>query len=611
MILSNFLPEEFIEEVRLANEIIDVISEYISLKPRGKNFFGLCPFHNEKTPSFSVDPQKQLYHCFGCGEGGNVFNFIMAQERLDFIEAVKFLAERKGISLPGSLDKAEDEEAKRKRQELYKINRAAALFYHQNLLSKEGIHALEYLRSRGIANKTIRTFGLGYASDSWNSTMGYLINQGFDKDLLIQIGLVVEKGDSTYDRFRNRIMFPIIDHRDRVVGFGGRVMDDSLPKYLNSSESPIFNKSSILFGLNLAKRQRPIDHIIIVEGYLDVIALYEYGFHNVVASLGTALTQDQAKLLRRYTPNIYIAYDGDAAGQRATARGLDILKDAGCIVKVIKLPKGMDPDDILREHGVEYFNKLINNAVSLTDYKLEQLRSVYDLDNSEDKVEFATKAAEILVEVDNPLERDVYIQKLYTTTGFRPELIYRLIDQLESKKKPGLKRNVVGNNRYTKSVSKVKLGLPANIKAEKHLIRLMIESGEMARTIINQLGDIEFEDSIHREVLDIIKRLLEKDIEPHAAQILNYVQDHQRRCKLTEIFKLEMEYDNVDKYIKDCVDELRRYKLEKRGNYLKEQISKMEREGDSGSAQYWKLVEELNAINRMNKLGHMGKEEVM
>lgn len=605
------MPEEFIEEVRLANEIIDVISEYISLKPRGKNFFGLCPFHNEKTPSFSVDPQKQLYHCFGCGEGGNVFNFIMAQERLDFIEAVKFLAERKGISLPGSLDKAEDEEAKRKRQELYKINRAAALFYHQNLLSKEGIHALEYLRSRGIANKTIRTFGLGYAPDSWNATMDYLINQGFDKDLLIQIGLVVEKGDSTYDRFRNRIMFPIIDHRDRVVGFGGRVMDDSLPKYLNSSESPIFNKSSILFGLNLAKRQRPVDHIIIVEGYLDVIALYEYGFHNVVASLGTALTQDQAKLLRRYTPNIYIAYDGDAAGQRATARGLDILKDAGCIVKVIKLPKGMDPDDILREHGVEYFNKLINNAVSLTDYKLEQLRSVYDLDNSEDKVEFATKAAEILVEVDNPLERDVYIQKLYTTTGFRPELIYRLIDQLESKKKPGLKRNVVGNNRYTKSVSKVKLGLPANIKAEKHLIRLMIESGEMARTIINQLGDIEFEDSIHREVLDIIKRLLEKDIEPHAAQILNYVQDHQRRCKLTEIFKLEMEYDNVDKYIKDCVDELRRYKLEKRGNYLKEQISKMEREGDSGSAQYWKLVEELNAINRMNKLGHMGKEEVM
>lgn len=605
------MPEEFIEEVRLANEIIDVISEYISLKPRGKNFFGLCPFHNEKTPSFSVDPQKQLYHCFGCGEGGNVFNFIMAQERLDFIEAVKFLAERKGISLPGSLDKAEDEEAKRKRQELYKINRAAALFYHQNLLSKEGIHALEYLRSRGIANKTIITFGLGYAPDSWNATMDYLINQGFDKDLLIQIGLVVEKGDSTYDRFRNRIMFPIIDHRDRVVGFGGRVMDDSLPKYLNSSESPIFNKSSILFGLNLAKRQRPVDHIIIVEGYLDVIALYEYGFHNVVASLGTALTQDQAKLLRRYTPNIYIAYDGDAAGQRATARGLDILKDAGCIVKVIKLPKGMDPDDILREHGVEYFNKLINNAVSLTDYKLEQLRSVYDLDNSEDKVEFATKAAEILVEVDNPLERDVYIQKLYTTTGFRPELIYRLIDQLESKKKPGLKRNVVGNNRYTKSVGKVKLGLPANIKAEKHLIRLMIESGEMARTIINQLGDIEFEDSIHREVLDIIKRLLEKDIEPHAAQILNYVQDHQRRCKLTEIFKLEMEYDNVDKYIKDCVDELRRYKLEKRGNYLKEQISKMEREGDSGSAQYWKLVEELNAINRMNKLGHMGKEEVM
>ena len=611
MILSNFLPEDFIEEVRAANEIIDVISEYISLKPRGKNFFGLCPFHNEKTPSFSVDPQKQLYHCFGCGEGGNVFNFIMAQERLDFVDAVKFLAERKGISLPGTLDSAQDEKVKRQRQEFYKINRAAAMFYHQNLLSNEGLHALEYLRSRGIDSKTIRTFGLGYAPDSWNLTMNHLLDQGFNKDLLIQIGLIVEKGNSTYDRFRNRIMFPIIDHRERVVGFGGRVMDDSLPKYLNSSESPIFNKSNILFGINLVKKQRPIDHLIIVEGYLDVIALYEYGLRNAVASLGTALTQDQAKLLRRYTSNIYIAYDGDTAGQKATARGLDILKDVGCNVKVIKLPKGMDPDDILRKHGIEYFNKLINNAVSLTDFKLEQLRSGYDLNNAEDKIEFATKAAEILVGVENPLERDVYIQKLYTSTGFRPELIYRLIDQLESRKRPGLKRSVVGNNRYTKSVDKVKPSLPANIKAEMHLIRLMTESGEMARNIISQLGDIEFEDSLHSEVLDIIKRLLEKDIEPNAAQILNYVQEHQRRCKLTEIFKLEMEYDNVDKYIKDCIDELRRYQLEKRGNYLKEQIAKMEREGDSGSAQYWKLVEELNAINRMNKLGDIGKEEVM
>ena len=611
MILSNFLPEDFIEEVRAANEIIDVISEYISLKPRGKNFFGLCPFHNEKTPSFSVDPQKQLYHCFGCGEGGNVFNFIMAQERLNFVDAVKFLAERKGISLPGSFNMVEDEEVKRQRQELYKINRAAAMFYHQNLLSNEGINALEYLRSRGIDSKTIRTFGLGYAPDSWNSTMNHLLDQGFDKGLLMQIGLVVEKGNSTYDRFRNRLMFPIIDHRDRVVGFGGRVLDDSLPKYLNSSESPIFSKSNILFGLNLAKKQRPIDHLIIVEGYLDVIALYEYGFYNAVASLGTALTQDQAKLLRRYTSNIYIAYDGDTAGQKATARGLDILKDAGCNVKVIKLPKGMDPDDILRRHGVEYFNKLVKNAVSLTDYKLEQLRLGFNLDNPEEKVKFATKAAEILVGVENPLERDVYIQKLYTSTGFRPELIYRLMDQLKNKKRPGLKRNVVGNNRYTKSVSKVNLGLPANIKAEKHLIRFMTESGELARNIIKQLGDLEFEDPIHREVLDIIKRLLEKNIEPHAAQILNYVQEHQRRCKLTEIFKLEMEYDNVDKYIKDCIDELRRYQLEKRGNYLKEQIAKMEREGDSGSAQYWKLVEELNAINRMNKLGDIGKEEVM
>lgn len=610
--LSNFLPEDFIEEVRIANDITDVISEYISLRPRGRNYFGLCPFHNEKTPSFSVDPQKQLYHCFGCGEGGNVFNFIMAQERLDFVDSVKFLAERKGIPLPGTLNSVQDEEAKRQRQVLYNINRTAAMYYHHNLLSSEGRSALEYLQSRGIDNKTIRTFGLGYSPDSWNSTMNYLLDQGFDERLLIQTGLVVEKDKSTYDRFRNRVMFPIIDYRDRVVGFGGRVMDDSVPKYLNSSESPIFNKSSVLFGLNLAKKQRPIDNLIIVEGYLDVITLYEFGFRNAVASLGTALTHEQAKLLRRYTPNIYIAYDGDIAGQKATARGLDILKDAGCNVRVIMLPKGMDPDDILRKQGIEYFKKLINNAVSLTDFKLEMLRSEYDLNNQEEKVEFATKAAEILIGLENPLERDIYIQKLNTTTGFRPELIYRLIDQLDSRgSRLGLKRKSVGNNRDTTNISKARLRLPANIKAEKHLIRLMTESEEMAKKILSQLDDLEFEDSIHREVIDIIKRLLEKDIEPHPAQILNYVQEHPSRGKITEIFKLEMEYDNVDKYIKDCIDELRRYQLEKRANYLKEQITKMELEGESGSPQYWKLVEELNAINRMNKLGGTGKEEVM
>lgn len=610
--MANFLPEEFIEEVRVANEITEVISEYLPLRPKGKSFFGLCPFHNEKTPSFSVDPTKQIYHCFGCGEGGNVFTFIMALEKLDFVDSVKFLADRKGISLPSSSKRARDEEAVKRRELLYSINREAAIFYHNRLISHEGRQALEYLYSRGVDQKTIVAFGLGYAPDSWDATINHLLEKGFNIQDLVEVGLAVTKNQRTYDRFRNRLMFPIIDHRDRVSGFGGRVMDDSVPKYLNSSEGPTFNKSSILFGLNLARKQRPIDSLIVVEGYMDVITLFQHGFQNAVASLGTALTADHAKLMRRYTPEIYIAYDGDTAGQQATARGLDILKDAGCKVKVVRFPKGMDPDDILRKQGVEYFNKLIQNASSLTDFKLDMLKYQYDMDNQEDRVEYATKAANILLEVENPLERDVYIQKLNTTTGFKTELLYRLIEQLDKRKeKPSLKRNRIGNNRHTTNIGKARQRVSARIRAERDLIRLMVESGEMATKIIDQLGDFEFEDNAHGKVVDIIRDLMSKDIEPNAGQILNYIEDDQERGKIIEIFSLEMEYDNVDRYILDCIEELHRSQLEKRSKYLKEQISKLDLEGNFGSVEYMKLVEELSAINRRTKLGRKGKEEVM
>lgn len=610
--MSKFLPEDFIEEVRAANEITELVSEYLPLKPKGKNFFGLCPFHNEKTPSFSVDPEKQFYHCFGCGEGGNVFTFIMAQENLDFIDSVKFLAERKGISLPGSSERTQDEEMRKHRELLYRINKESAMYYHERLLSQDGRQALEYLKSRGMDYKIIKTFGLGYAPDSWDSIMNHLLGKGFEKQLLIEVGLVVDKNQKNYDRFRNRIMFPIIDHGDRVAGFGGRVMDDTMPKYLNSSESAIFNKSSILFGLNLAKKRRPIDNLIIVEGYMDVITLYRFGYRNVVATLGTALSQEHAKIMRRYTKDIYTAYDGDVAGQKATARGLDILKDAGCNVKVIKFPKGMDPDDILNKYGIEYLDKLKNTAITLTDFKLDQLRAKYDLDKQEDKVEFATKASHILIEVENPLERDVYIQRLTVSTGFKAELLYRLIDQLEKRtNKPGLKKNIIGNNRYTSNISSARLQMPANIKAERNLIRLMIESGEMAKNIIDQLEDFEFDDSIHREVVNIIKDLLAKGIEPKPTRILDYVKDDEVRRKTIEIFRLEMEYDNVDRYIKDCVEEFGRFQLEKQRKYLTEQISNMEHDGDYDSDRYWELVKELNTINRIAKLGGTGKEEVM
>jgi len=610
--MPNYLPEDFIEEVRVANEITDVLSEYLTLKPKGKNYFGLCPFHNEKTPSFSVDPEKQLYHCFGCGAGGNVFTFIMDQERLDFIDSVKFLAQRKGIPLPGSIESPQDEETRKHKEQLYRLNREAALYYHENLLSHHGRHALEYLKSRGIDQRIIKTFGIGYAPKSWDSTKNYLLSKGFDKQLLTETGLILEKNQREYDRFRDRIMFPIIDHRDRVVGFGGRVLDDSAPKYLNSPESPIFNKGSVLFGLNLARKRRPIESFIIVEGYLDVITLHRFGIYNGVASLGTALTPDQARLMRRYAQNIYTAYDGDTAGQKATLRGLDILKSVGCNVRVIVFPKGMDPDDILVNHGIEYFNKLMNNAMTITDFKLERLQAQYDLDNQEEKVEFTTKAVRILTDVDNLLERDIYIQRLNNLTGFRPELLYRYVEQVENRGgKPGLKKNKIGNNRHTTPIRKARIHIAANIKAEMHLIRLMASDEEMAKRIINRLGDLRFDDPIHNKVADIIKELIARDVGLNPAQVLNYVQDDKLRGKITEIFEIEMEYDNVDRYIDDCIGELRRSQLEKRRNYLMEQISRMDEMQEHNSIEYKNLVEELSAINRMTKLDPFGKEEVM
>jgi DNA primase len=610
--MPNYLPEDFIEEVRVANEITDVLSEYLTLKPKGKNYFGLCPFHNEKTPSFSVDPEKQLYHCFGCGAGGNVFTFIMDQERLDFIDSVKFLAQRKGIPLPGSIESPQDEETRKHKEQLYRLNREAALYYHENLLSHHGRHALEYLKSRGIDQRIIKTFGIGYAPKSWDSTKNYLLSKGFDKQLLTETGLILEKNQREYDRFRDRIMFPIIDHRDRVVGFGGRVLDDSAPKYLNSPESPIFNKGSVLFGLNLARKRRPIESFIIVEGYLDVITLHRFGIYNGVASLGTALTPDQARLMRRYAQNIYTAYDGDTAGQKATLRGLDILKSVGCNVRVIVFPKGMDPDDILVNHGIEYFNKLMNNAMTITDFKLDRLQAQYDLDNQEEKVEFTTKAVRILTDVDNLLERDIYIQRLNNLTGFRPELLYRYVEQVENRGgKPGLKKNKIGNNRHTTPIRKARIHIAANIKAEMHLIRLMASDEEMAKRIINRLGDLRFDDPIHNKVADIIKELIARDVGLNPAQVLNYVQDDKLRGKITEIFEIEMEYDNVDRYIDDCIGELRRSQLEKRRNYLMEQISRMDEMQEHNSIEYKNLVEELSAINRMTKLDPFGKEEVM
>lgn len=612
--MANYLPQDWIEEVRIANDIVEVVAEYISLKPSGKGFFGLCPFHNEKTPSFHVDPEKQLFYCFGCGVGGNVINYIMDIEKLEFVDAVKLLAERKGIPIPNTIDSKQKNEMQEDSESLYELQQSAAKYFYSQLFNSSGKEALSYLLSRGLDYKTIKTFGLGYALNSWNSIIDFLRRQGYGQDLIIKSGLAIENKGRVYDRFRNRIIFPIIDYRDRVVGFGGRVLDDGLPKYLNSPDSPVFNKSNILFGINIVKRLRPIDSIIVVEGYMDVITLHQYGIKNVVASLGTSLTEGQAKLLRRYTRDVYIAYDGDSAGQQATLRGLDILKKAGCKVRVICFPKGMDPDEVLRTKGREFFLKLMDTSLSLVDYKLECLRKELNLNDEEERVLFATKAAEILVDVENLLERDVHIQRINSLTGFKTELLYRQIRLLENKRnRKGVKNNIVGNNRHIEEIKKAEAGVltTSDIKAERSLVWLMAQNERIAKKIVEKMEDIEFTDKIHRRIKDIILYLIEHGKEVSPAQILTFVTDQNEIRQMVEIFNMEMEYDNIDKYISDCIEELVCRELESQRQKLMERITQMEQQNSCDSSEYKRLLEEMSALTQRVKMGRKGKEEVV
>ena len=376
-------PEELIEEIRLRNDIVDVVSSYVKLERKGRRYFGLCPFHNEKTPSFSVEPAKQFFYCFGCNKGGTVIQFIMNIEHLDFVEAVKHLAERAGIALPEPEDAGEKEKTYR-RKEILNLNKEAARFYFSVLAGKSGIAAQSYLKKRGLTEKTICQFGLGLAPASWNELSELLLSKGASQELLISSGLSLKsKNGELYDRFRDRIMFPIFDIRGNIIGFGGRVADKTQPKYMNSPDTPVYNKSRELYGLNYA-RQSKSKKLLIVEGYMDVISLHQAGIDYAVASLGTALTQAQAWILKKYAEEVIIAYDADSAGQAATLRGLEILERAGCSGKVLLIPDGKDPDEYVRNNGPEKFKNLIGGAISLLDYKIRVQKNMHNLDTVDD-----------------------------------------------------------------------------------------------------------------------------------------------------------------------------------------------------------------------------------
>lgn len=424
--MSGRLSDAWLEELRSRVSLEEVVSEYVPLKQKGRRFWGCCPFHNEKTPSFSVDSESQLYYCFGCHKGGTAINFVMDMERMEFMDAVRYLAERAHMELPErGASPGESRASRDERERMYEANRLAARYFHDLLYTDEGAEALNYLYGRGLNDSDIRRFGLGASPKGWDGLLHHLQAQGYEDQLLEKAGLIVRRDGRCLDMFRGRAMFPIINAQGRVLGFGGRAMGDAQPKYLNTAETPIFNKRLGLYAMNFAHKERAVGHLVLVEGYMDTVSLRKYGVKGVVATLGTALTEDQARLMKRYAPEIWISYDGDAAGQKAALRALDILDAQGVPAKVIDYPEGMDPDDFVKARGLSGFEALPRH--DSTSYRMLRARDGLELSTQEGMTQYALRCCEILKNVKSPIERENHLRRLVNETGYDREILLRQI----------------------------------------------------------------------------------------------------------------------------------------------------------------------------------------
>ncbi|SHI63178.1 DNA primase [Clostridium amylolyticum] len=566
------ISDELIQQIKDQNDIVDVISESVRLKKAGRNYIGLCPFHNEKSPSFSVSTQKQIYKCFGCGEAGNVITFIMKNKNFNFIEALEYLANRVNIEF---IQTDEDKQNKNEKDLLYKLNIDAAKFFFQNL--KANKKANEYFLGRGITQNTINKFGLGYSLDSWRSLLNYLKNKGYkEKDIEVN-GLIIksEKGNY-YDRFRNRVMFPVFDYRGKVIGFGGRVLEDTKPKYLNSPEGPIFSKGIHLYGLNFAiKKDNESRTLIIVEGYMDCIALHQYGITNAVASLGTALTLQQAKLLKRYADKVIISYDADLAGQMATLRGLDILRKVGLDVRVLTVPKGKDPDEFIRSNGVDAFQKLINEALPLIDYRLKKAKDGIDFNQSSMLIKYAKRVTEILAEL-NPIEKDVYVKKISEDTGIREQAVYDLLgNELTKNFSEGNEMNNMEINGHKLYIE------PAYMKAERALLKIMSSRDEYLEIIVNNIESSGFIVEAHKKIYELILKAKEEQVQNITEYIETHCNDVETSKEYVLIQEINFEESNVDysKLLTDYIFQIKKHTLEEKKKLIMQKLKECEIKG--------------------------------
>lgn len=567
--------EEIINEVRQSNDIVDVISQYVHLKRSGRNYFGLCPFHNEKTPSFSVSPDKQIFHCFGCGVGGNVFTFISKIEGVNFLESLQILAERANIQLP-TIENSVDSKREELKSKVYKINEFTAEFYHQNLYKPQEKIGQDYVKKRQLNNETLKAFKIGF-SGKFDELYQELKKQGFGEEEILESGLVNKSEKGLYiDRYRNRLMFPICDSRGRVIAFGGRVLDDSKPKYINSPENIVYSKGRHLFGLNVAKKV-DLKKLLVVEGYMDVISLHQRGVKNVVAPLGTALTEAQGWLLRRNAEQIILSFDSDEAGLKAKIRAIDILQKMGCDIRVLQVEGAKDPDEFIIKYGNARFNNLIEKALPILEFKIKVLKKDLNLENTADKIKFLNEIANLISKVDNTIEREIYIDKIAREYDISKEAIYAEVNKLTLKKekddkvleraKPVLSQK----NQSIKSVSS------STRRRENTLISILLSGDFNIYQIIKQ--NVKLEDIKDEINIKIVKKLYE-EFEKGNSNINSIIDDldEDEQNQITKIMADDYEIDDVEKAIDDI---LKSYEREKLNNKKFEILGKLEKTNNS------------------------------
>ena len=563
--------DEIIDEVRQTNDIVDIISQYVRLKRSGRNFFGLCPFHNEKSPSFSVSPDKQIFHCFGCGAGGNVFTFLTKIEGINFVEAVQMLAERSNIQLP-TLENSGDSARELLKSKVYKVNEFAAEYYHQNLYKPESKVAQEYIKKRKLSNETLKSFKIGF-SGKFDELYKELKKHGFEEKEILESGLVNRNDRGQYiDRYRNRVMFPICDVRGRVIAFGGRVLDDSKPKYINSPENVVYSKGRNLFGLNVAKKG-DTKKILIVEGYMDVISLHQRGITNVVAPLGTALTQQQGWLLRKSSEQIILSFDSDEAGLTAKVRALDILQDMGCDLRILQIDGAKDPDEYIVKYGNARFNNLVEKALSIIEFKVKVLKQNLNLESTNDKIKFLNEIAKLISKVDNTIEREVYIEKIAKEYDISKEAIYAEVNKLTysslksekilEKTKPVIAHKKQEDTQVSETIK----------RRENTVIAILLMGDLNIFEIIRQNISIDdFKDSINKEIAKKLYEEFQKG-NSNINSIIDMLKEEEQ-SHITEIMADDYEIDDVEKAIDDIMQSYEKQKLNDRKFEILELLEK-------------------------------------